>query len=164
MWSVVIHVLQCWNISFYLFCPISAMMFFFFFDLLHSQEQYNDSSPLFSSSAMISYNITTGDTLTKVFQRIPGGMRRIIYVTSYKTQYKNMQWRRFLNENIWTAHRTFKCLTEMWFVLCFSWSWSHTCWASLCHIALHCCVHAASLALSEHWATWEGKSTALSVI
>lgn len=27
----------------------------------------------FSSSAMISYNITTGDTLTKVFQRIPGG-------------------------------------------------------------------------------------------
>lgn len=26
-----------------------------------------------SSSAMISYNITTGDTLTKVFQRIPGG-------------------------------------------------------------------------------------------
>lgn len=27
----------------------------------------------FSSSAMISYNITIGDTLTKVFQRIPGG-------------------------------------------------------------------------------------------
>lgn len=27
----------------------------------------------FPSPAMISYNITTGDTLTKVFQRIPGG-------------------------------------------------------------------------------------------
>lgn len=28
----------------------------------------------FSPSAMISYNITIGDTLTKVFQRIPGGV------------------------------------------------------------------------------------------
>lgn len=35
----------------------------------------------FSSPAMISYNITTGDTLTKVFQRIPGGSHNTLQVS-----------------------------------------------------------------------------------
>lgn len=35
---------------------------------------------------MISYNITIGDTLTKVFQRIPGGVLHKIFSTSHKDQ------------------------------------------------------------------------------
>lgn len=30
--------------------------------------------------AMISYNIITGDTLSKVFQRIPGGMSIYLFI------------------------------------------------------------------------------------
>lgn len=41
---------------------------------------------VFFSSAMISYNITIGDTLTKVFQRIPGGVLHITYSASHKSQ------------------------------------------------------------------------------
>lgn len=40
---------------------------------------------------MISYNITTGDTLTKVFQRIPGGLQKIVQVS--QTHFKRYrQW------------------------------------------------------------------------
>lgn len=45
---------------------------------------------------MISYNITTGDTLTKVLQRIPGGLQNMVQVsqTHFKSyiDHKHMTW------------------------------------------------------------------------
>lgn len=37
-------------------------------------------------TAMVSYNITTGDMLTKVFQRIPGGMTHTVCSTTDNNQ------------------------------------------------------------------------------
>lgn len=41
--------------------------------LIDYNKAWGESLMNFNSLAMISYNIITGDTLTKVFQKVPGG-------------------------------------------------------------------------------------------
>uniref|UniRef100_A0A3B3I5S9 Putative sodium-coupled neutral amino acid transporter 11 n=1 Tax=Oryzias latipes TaxID=8090 RepID=A0A3B3I5S9_ORYLA len=90
---------------------------------------------LYPFIAMISYNITTGDTLTKVFQRIPGGRRTL---HAY----------RWINASFYLMDVIYRgCLYS--FYVC-SWSRSHTGRASLCDLALYLPVHSATISLSKH--------------
>lgn len=91
----------------------------------------------FPSSAMISYNITTGDTLTKVFQRIPGGaVWNVKHFTSD-------------TEILETREKT--CFTR-------SGSRPHPRRAPLCDLSVHGPVHAASVTLQKHREAREGES------
>lgn len=72
------HHREKWLFIYASLCPV-YLSFYLLLWSLHSRNITTDNlnnkalNYLLSSSAMISYNITTGDTLTKVFQRIPGG-------------------------------------------------------------------------------------------
>lgn len=101
-----------------------------------SGNRFIQSPPSFPS-AMISYNITFGDTLTKVFQRIPGGMFYFFY-------------------HKWMFNQT---LSDFVCVMCVcSWSQSLTSRASLCYHTNNGGFHTASLTLSKHRETREGKT------
>lgn len=96
---------------------------------------------------MISYNITTGDTLTKVFQRIPGGLQKI-RLTSKDIDNEYITWKNKQTQK----HFRFPC-----FALCCSRPRSHPRGAPLCDLVDNGRVHAAAVSLSKHREAREGE-------